>query len=82
MANKIISQARLIITDQLQASIVCFLMGKLHIMLDDSNRLLWNTRENAFVGKAECAKEFVRGHYVKNIDQAVEKAVSLLNQEK
>jgi exopolysaccharide biosynthesis predicted pyruvyltransferase EpsI len=79
LANKIISQGRVIITDRLHASIYSLLIGKPHVIVDEAFKKIYNTRENAFKGKPECGEEFIRASYAKDVDDAYAKAVEMLH---
>ena len=79
LANKIMSQGRVIITDRLHASIYSLLIGKPHVIVDDAFKNIYNTRENAFKGKPECGEEFVKASYAKDVDDAYAKAIQMLH---
>ena len=80
LCNSILSQARVIITDRLHVSVLCVLMGKPHVMINDKYKKVQNTRETAFRNKPECSDDNLRGYYVENINQAVDKALWLLGE--
>lgn len=79
LMNKIISQARLVITDRLHASIMSLLMGKPHIIINEKYNKIINTRKSAFDGKSECQSRHLNEHYVEDINQAAHLAKFLLD---
>ena len=44
LINKIMSQAKIVVTDRLHASIYSLLIGKPHIVVDDKYKKIFNTR--------------------------------------
>jgi exopolysaccharide biosynthesis predicted pyruvyltransferase EpsI len=81
LLNEIMSQAKLIISDRLHATITSLLMGKPHVMINDKFSKVSNTRESAFYGKPECSPEYTRGYYAENIAEAVQLAKAILDTE-
>jgi len=78
LANKIMSRGRVIITDRLHASIYSLLIGRPHVIVDEAFKKIYNTRENAFKGKPECAEEFLKASYATDVDDAYAKAIQIL----
>lgn len=78
LGNEILSLGRVVITDRLHASVLSVLMGKAHVMINDKYKKVEWTRETAFHGKPECSKHNIRGYYASNIDDAIHKALRLL----
>lgn len=70
----------MIITDRLHASLMSLFIGRPHVMVNDKYRKVQNTREAAFMAKPECTEENLRGYYANSIDEAVDKAISILEQ--
>jgi exopolysaccharide biosynthesis predicted pyruvyltransferase EpsI len=81
LVNRIMSQGRIIVTDRMHASIYGLLLGKVHIIVDDLYKKIFNTRESAFSDKFECRPEFLRSYYAFSPKDAVKKAVEILNSE-
>ena len=79
LVNKILSQGRVIITDRLHASIMSVLMGKPHVIINEKFKKIYHTRESAFYGKLECSPDYLRGRYANNVEEAIDIAISLLN---
>jgi hypothetical protein len=79
LINKSLSQGKIIVTDSLYASIYAALMGKVHIIVDEEYKKILNTRESAFYDKNECRPEFLRAYYAHNPEDAIQKAVKLLD---
>lgn len=75
------STGRVVITDRLHASLMSLFIGRPHVMINDLYKKVQLTRESAFMGKPECSEENVRGYYVNNIEEAVEKALWILKQD-
>jgi exopolysaccharide biosynthesis predicted pyruvyltransferase EpsI len=78
LVNKIISQAKVIITDRLHASIFSLLIGRPHVMIDNEHNHISKTRDMAFKGKPYCINENLRSYYAKNPEDAIRKAVEII----
>lgn len=72
------SRGRVVITDRLHASIMSLLIGRPHVMINEKYKKVQNTRESAFMGKSECSEDNLRGYYANTIEEAVDKAIALL----
>lgn len=82
LVNEILSGGRVIITDRLHASVMSVLMGKPHVMMNEKYKKVQLTREAAFADKPECSQENLRGYYANSMEEAIDKALWLLDQEK
>lgn len=49
-------------------------------MINDKFKKVQNTRELAFRGKPECSDDNLKGYYVDDIDEAINKALWILDQ--
>lgn len=74
------SQGRVIISDRLHASIMSVLMGKPHVIINEKYKKIYNTRESAFYGISECSPDNLRGYYANNVEEAIDIAISILNE--
>ena len=79
LINKIMSQAKIVVTDRLHASIYSLLIGKPHIIVHDKYKKIFNARETAFRNKPECSAQNLNEHYAKNPKEAFKLAVKLLD---
>ena len=80
LGNDILSQGRVIITDRLHVSLLCLLMGRPHVILNEMYKKVENTRETAFAGKPECTQKNLLGFYVNSIEEAIDKAIWILEE--
>lgn len=78
LTNKIMSQGRVVITDRLHASVLSVLIGRPHVMINDKFKKVENTRKAAFGDKPECSEDNLRGYYVNTIEEAIDKALWIL----
>ena len=78
LSNKILSQGKIIVTDRLHASILSFLLGKPHIIINEKYKKIENTRNLAFKNIDECNSKIVKEYYANDPDEAIFKAVELL----
>ena len=81
LGNEVMSAGRVVITDRLHASLMSLYIGRPHVMINDRYKKVQQTRESAFMGKPECSEDNLRGYYVNNIEEAVDKALWLLKQD-
>jgi exopolysaccharide biosynthesis predicted pyruvyltransferase EpsI len=79
LANKVISLGKVVITDRLQISILCILLGKPHILVDDLTNNMIEMRDYAFVDKSECKPHYLNSFDSNDPRDAVLKAVQILN---
>ena len=78
LVKKIMSQAKIVVTDRLHASIYSILIGKTHIIVDDKYKKIFNTRETAFSNKSECNAKYLQAFYALNPADAIKAAVDIL----
>ena len=78
LVNKVISQARVIITDRLHVSIYSLLIGRPHVMLDNKYGKVSGVRQAAFRNKTECQDAYFNAFYAKDPADAVRLAVEIL----
>jgi exopolysaccharide biosynthesis predicted pyruvyltransferase EpsI len=79
LANKVISLGKVIITDRLQISILCILLGKPHILVDDLTNKMIKMRDFAFYDKSECQPNYLGSFNSNDPRDAVLKAIQILN---
>lgn len=78
LIDKVISQARVIVTDRLHASIYSLLINKPLVIVHDKNKKLLNTLTTAFHRKIECSENFLDYSFASNPNNAVKHAVTIL----
>ena len=78
LIRQIYSQAKVIITDRLHASILAVLMDKPHVIIDDKFNKISNTRDLAFEQFDECDAKYLRAYYARDIDAALKQGVKVL----
>ena len=78
LVNKVVSQARVIITDRLHVSIYSLLIGRPHVMLDNKYGKVSGVRQAAFQNKTECQDAYFNAFYAKDPADAVRLAVEIL----
>lgn len=79
LIQRVYSQAKVILTDRLHASILAVLMGKPHVILDEKYKKISNTRKTAFEPHKECSHETLKSWYAKDIDDAILQGIQVLN---
>ena len=79
LISKIMSQARIVVTDRLHPSIYCVLIGKPHVIVDEKYKKIFNTRETAFKNKPECSDQYLNAYYAQDPGDAILMAVNILN---
>jgi exopolysaccharide biosynthesis predicted pyruvyltransferase EpsI len=78
LINRIISQAKVIITDRLHASIFSLLIGRPHVIIEDKYNQISSVRNFAFKNFDWCSIQYQRSYYAKNPEEAIKKAVEIL----
>ena len=79
---KLVSEAKLVVTDRLDASIFCVLVGKSHVIVDDTARHIYNARSSVFRDKHDCNAEYLSEHYASDPSDAMRQAVNIMYREK
>jgi exopolysaccharide biosynthesis predicted pyruvyltransferase EpsI len=78
IVNKIISQGKLIITDNLEASIYSILLGKVHVIVDDDSNQIKNFRDAIYSNIYECSIKYLRYYFARNPSESIKKASKIL----
>ncbi len=76
--GSLLSRGKVVITDRLHASISSLLLGKTHIMIDQSYGKINGCREVAFAKSAMCRDADMHAFTASTLDDALERAVALL----
>ncbi len=79
MANNVFSRGRLVITDRLHASIMCTLMGKPVIYLDNTYKKISNVRSALAKEFSECTDENLHARHAANLVEAADLVLKILD---
>ena len=78
LINKIISQGKVIITDDLEASIYSVLIGKVHVIVDDKYDQIKNFRDAIYSNIYECSKKYLKYYFANSPSESIFKATKIL----
>ena len=78
LIHKVISQARVIVTDKLHGTIYGLLINKPVVIVPDRHEKIVNTLKTAFHQKIECSENFLDYSFASNPNNAKKHAVTML----
>ena len=82
LINRIVAQARVVVTDRMHGTIWSMLMGKPFVIVSEIYRKTLDTLESSYSDKEECEWNNLRAEYDKDPKDAIKKALVLLEEEK
>jgi pyruvyl transferase EpsO len=76
--NAALSQGLVVVTDRLHAGIACVLLGKRHVVLDNSYAKVTGTRAAAFAASPHCSARNLQASAASTLEGALRQAAAML----